>query len=289
MNEVPYSNYQSTIQKEKGMEANMAQRIKVAVTGASGRMGREVVKMVLSDPELELVAAVDTHSAGTDAGVLAGLPPCGIAIRTDLEQALIEGKADVMIDFTTPKAAYDNVLTAIRLGVRPVVGTTGFDKSRIEELDKLCREQGIGGIVAPNFSVGAILLMKFAEEAAKYLPHVEIVEYHGDQKLDAPSGTAIQTAERISRTRQEFRQGNPQEEEIIEGSRGGYYNGFRIHSVRLPGIFAQEEVIFGGNGQTLKIRHDSYDRAGYMPGVNIAVKKVMTHEGLVYGFEHYMD
>jgi len=182
-----------------------------------------------------------------------------------------------------------NAETAIAHGVRPVVGTTGFTPEQIAELDKQCRARGIGGVIAPNFSIGAILMMKFAEMAAKYFPHVEIIEYHGDQKLDAPSGTAMMTAEWIARARTEFRQGNPQEEERLEGSRGGYYQGFRIHSVRLPGIFAQQEVIFGGNGQTLKIRHDSYERAGYMPGVKVAVKKVMELTGLVYGFEQLMD
>jgi 4-hydroxy-tetrahydrodipicolinate reductase len=132
-------------------------------------------------------------------------------------------------------------------------------------------------------------MMKFAAQAAKYLPHVEIIEYHGDQKLDAPSGTSVKTAEMIAENRKELKQGNPNEEETIEGARGAYYNGFRIHSVRLPGVFAQQEVIFGGFGQTLKIRHDSYDRAGYMPGVNVAVKKVLELNGITYGFEQFID
>lgn len=265
------------------------ERIKVAVSGAGGRMGREVVKMVLEDPDLMLVAAIDPGSAGQDAGRVAGLADCGVAISGDLELALVESRAEVMIDFTIPATVMDNARTAIRHGVRPVIGTTGFRPEQIDELDRLCREQNIGGIVAPNFSIGAILMMQFARQAAKYMPHVEIIEYHGDQKLDAPSGTAVKTAEMIAETREEFRQGNPAEHETIEGARGGYYNGFRIHSVRLPGVFAQQEVIFGGYGQTLKIRHDSYERAGYMPGVNLAVKKVGGLDGLVYGFEHLLD
>lgn len=263
--------------------------IKVAVAGASGRMGREVVKMVLGDPELRLAAAVDNSSDPVDAGTMVGMETCGVRMSNDLELALVESRADVLVDFTTPKSVLGNTKLAIQHGVRPVIGTTGFTPADIAELDKLCREAGIGGLIAPNFSIGAILMMKFAAQAAKYMPHVEIIEFHGDQKLDAPSGTSIKTAELISETRRELRQGNPEEEETIEGSRGGYYNGFRIHSVRLPGIFAQQEVIFGGHGQTLKIRHDSYDRAGYMPGVNLAVKKVMTYEGLIYGFEHFID
>jgi 4-hydroxy-tetrahydrodipicolinate reductase len=178
---------------------------------------------------------------------------------------------------------------AIRYGVRPVMGTTGYTPEQIDSLDKQCRERGIGGLIAPNFSIGAILMMKFAAQAAKYFPHLEIIEYHGDQKLDAPSGTAIKTAELIAQNRQEIRQGNPNEHETIDGARGGYYNGFRIHSVRLPGVFAQQEVIFGAFGQSLKIRHDSYERAGYMPGVKVAVQKVMEYSGMVYGFEHFID
>jgi 4-hydroxy-tetrahydrodipicolinate reductase len=267
----------------------MTSIIKVAVSGAGGRMGREVVKMVLGDESLQLVAAIDPGQVGADAGRLAGLDACGVIVTDDLEKALLESGAQVMVDFTVPKVAAQNTKIAIQSGVRPVVGTTGFTREEIDMLDKLAVERGIGGIIAPNFSIGAILMMKFAAQAAKYFPHVEIIEYHGDQKLDAPSGTAVKTAEWISEVREEFRQGHPNEEEKIEGSRGGYYKGFRIHSVRLPGIFAQQEVIFGGFGQTLKIRHDSYDRAGYMPGVNVAVKKVMELAGIVYGFEQFID
>lgn len=266
----------------------MTQPIKVAVAGASGRMGREVVKMVLQDEALQLVAAV-SRTAGGDAGTMVGLSPCGLPVTDDLELALMESGADVLVDFTTPHSAMQNTELAIRSKVRPVIGTTGFSPEDLEQLDKLCQEYGVGCLIAPNFSIGAILMMKFAAQAAKYMPHVEIIEYHGDQKLDAPSGTSVKTAELIAEQRQELRQGNPNEKETIEGARGGYYQGFRIHSVRLPGVFAQQEVIFGGHGQTLKIRHDSYDRAGYMPGVNTAIKKIMHTQGLVYGFEHFLD
>lgn len=266
----------------------MTQPIRVAVAGATGRMGREVVRMVLQDAQLQLVAAVARSQRG-DAGRLAGMDPCGVEVTGELEEALAESGADVLVDFTSPASAVPHTEAAIRHKVRPVIGTTGFTPEDIQRLDKLCREAGIGGLIAPNFSIGAILMMKFAQEAAKYLPHVEIIEYHGDQKLDAPSGTALKTAELIAANRKEFRQGNPDEKETLDGARGGMYQGFRIHSVRLPGVFAQQEVIFGGPGQTLKIRHDSYERSGYMPGVNKAIKKVMEIEGLVYGLEHFLD
>jgi 4-hydroxy-tetrahydrodipicolinate reductase len=267
----------------------MAQTITVAVAGASGRMGKEVVRMVLEDPELRLVAAVATSAGPVDAGTLVGKAETGVIVKAVLAEALAESRPDVLVDFTTPQSAMPNTETAISYGVRPIIGTTGFTPEQIAELDKQLKDKGIGGLIAPNFSIGAILMMKFSAMAAKYFPHVEIIEYHGDQKLDAPSGTSIKTAEWISEARQELRQGNPKEEEVIEGARGGYYNGFRIHSVRLPGVFAQQEVVFGAFGQTLKIRHDSYDRAGYMPGVNTAIKKIMSVKGMVYGFEHFLD
>src|SRR5690606_1305724 len=200
----------------------MNETIKVAVSGASGRMGREVVKMVLSDPELKLVAAID-RTEFADAGSMVGMESCGVPVVADLEQALVESGADVMVDFSTPQSAAANTEIAIRNRVRPVIGTTGFTPHDIESLDKLCREYGIGGLIAPNFSIGAILMMKFAAQAAKYMPHVEIIEYHGDQKLDAPSGTSVKTAELIAANRKELRQGNPHEEETIEGARGGLY------------------------------------------------------------------
>lgn len=265
------------------------ERIRVAVSGAGGRMGREVVKMVLQDESLELVAAIAPSAGVVDAGILVGMPTCGVTTTADVEETLQKVEADVMVDFSIPQVVMKNTLLAIEHGVRPVIGATGFQSEEIEQLMQLCEEKRLGGLIAPNFSIGAILMMRFAQQAAKYFPDLEIIEYHGDQKLDAPSGTAVKTAELISQVRAEHRQGNPNEEEQIEGSRGGYYNGFRIHSVRLPGVFAQQEVIFGAYGQSLKIRHDSYERAGYMPGVNMAVKRVMNLEQLIYGFEHLLE
>ena len=230
----------------------MDRKIQVAVIGASGRMGREVVKTVLTESDMELVAGVNRTSGPIDLGRMVGLKNAGLLMRKDLEQALVESKPDVLVDFTAPQTAVSHTNLAIRLGIRPVIGTTGFTPQDIAELDKQCQERELGGIIAPNFSIGAILMMKFAAQASKYFPHLEIIEYHGDQKLDAPSGTAVKTAELISEVREEIRQGNPKEEETIEGSRGGYYNGFRIHSVRLPGVFAQQEVIMANKAKRSK-------------------------------------
>lgn len=254
-------------------------RIRVIVAGAKGRMGQEVIKMVTNDEELEFVGGVDLLSSEEST------PP----IYQSLEKAIIEQKPDVLVDFTIPQSVRRNMEVAMQMGVSPVVGTTGLTQQDIEELDKLAKEYKIGGLIAPNFSIGAVLMMKFSAIAARYMPHVEIIEMHHDKKLDAPSGTAIKTAELMEKERKLFKQGHPDEEEIIPGARGGEYSGFRIHSVRLPGYVAHQEVIFSDVGQTLTVRHDSMNRESFMPGVNLAIKKVKSFEGIVYGLEHFIE
>lgn len=254
-------------------------RIKVLVSGANGRMGQEVVKMVRNDQDLEYVGGVD-YSFKTDQEKKQ---------YSSLEEAILIEKPEVLVDFTSPDSVRANIEVAIKLGVSPVVGTTGLSKKEINELDKLAKEYDIGGLIAPNFAIGAVLMMNFSRMAAKYMSNVEIIEMHHDQKLDAPSGTAIMTAELIALEREKFLQGHKDEKEIIPGARGGNYSGFRIHSVRLPGLVAHQEVIFGEQGQTLTIRHDSINRESFMPGVNLAVKKVKSLEGIIYGLEHLID
>lgn len=263
--------------------------IKVIVAGAKGKMGSEAVKMIQQDPLFELVCAVDSTLNGVDVGETLGLGEIGVYFHNDLAGALTQHSVDVLVDFTTPKSVRENMRTAINFGVRPVVGTTGLTPLEIEELDQLCQEQKIGGIIAPNFAIGAILMMKFAQQAAKYMPDVEIIEMHHDQKVDAPSGTAIKTGEMIAESRAEHRQGHSDEKEELEGARGAIYQGFRIHSVRLPGLVAHQQVIFGGEGQTLTIRHDSIHRSSFMPGVNLAIKKVMELDRLIYGLDQVID
>jgi 4-hydroxy-tetrahydrodipicolinate reductase len=264
-------------------------QIRVVVVGAKGRMGREVVKTVINDSQLELVGAVDRTLERVDVGTFLGLGETGVLFSTNLGETLLGSNADVMIDFTNPNSVRDNVYKALEYGVRPVVGTTGMSHDDLQAWDHKLREKEIGGLVAPNFAVGAILMMKFAAMAARYLPHVEIIELHHDQKLDAPSGTALKTAELIVKERERVNQGHPAEEEKLNGARGAEYEGMRIHSVRLPGYVAHQEVIFGGVGQTLTIRHDSINRESFMPGVAMAAKKVMQFTGLVYGLENLID
>lgn len=263
--------------------------IRVLVCGAYGKMGREVLKAVHQDEQLSVVGAVDIHSGFADVGSLIGTEKIGVIVGNDLDTVIKETKPQVMVDFTNPDAVLNNLKIAIRNGVCPVVGTTGLGAADIAEVESLCRTSGVNAIIAPNFSIGAVLMMRLSQEAAKILPHAEIIEMHHDQKLDAPSGTALRTAELIEKSRGYLKQGHPQEVEKLPGSRGGELSGIRIHSIRLPGYVAHQEVIFGGLGQTISIRHDSISRESFMPGVILACKKVLTVNGCVYGLEKILD
>ncbi|MDN4593264.1 4-hydroxy-tetrahydrodipicolinate reductase [Polycladomyces subterraneus] len=263
--------------------------IRVAVAGASGRMGQEVVKLLHREEGMTLVSGISRSAVGQDVGEVAGIGKLGVTFIGSVEEAIAKDRPDVLVDFTTPDVVRRHAEIALEAGVRPVIGTSGLSREDLGQLDARCREKGIGAIVAPNFAIGAVLMMVFAAKASKYLPHVEIIELHHDKKLDAPSGTAVKTAELIADVRNEFRQGHPEEKETLEGARGAYYDGFRIHSVRLPGIVAHQEVLFGGPGQLLTIRHDSLNRESFMPGVKLAIEKVMEFDRLVYGLENILD
>ncbi|HET6384991.1 MAG TPA: 4-hydroxy-tetrahydrodipicolinate reductase [Armatimonadota bacterium] len=262
-------------------------RIRVLVSGACGRMGSEVVRAVMAEADLELVGAVDPRSAGEDAGRSAGLPDCGIAVSRDLESALAKSRPDVAIDFTEPGAALTNALAVVKHGARPVIGTTGIPKEGIEYLRQTITEKGSAGLLAPNFAIGAVLLMKFAAEAVRYLPDCEIIELHHDGKKDAPSGTSIYTAELIAKSRagEDISRPKVDEQIIIPGVRGGRSHEIPIHSVRLAGFVASQEVIFGGPGQTLSLRHDTIDRKCFMPGVILAARRIPALTGFFYGLE----
>ncbi|MBM7636978.1 4-hydroxy-tetrahydrodipicolinate reductase [Streptococcus saliviloxodontae] len=253
--------------------------IKVIVAGFKGKMGSTAVNMVKGDQELELVALLDPFADEKEVD--------GVPVFT-AKEALIGFEADVWVDFTMPKVAYENTRFALENGFAPVVGTTGFTEDQIAELIALSKEKGLGGLIAPNFAIGAILLMEFAAKASKYFPDLEIIELHHDKKKDAPSGTAVKTAELIREARSYKKQGAEDEEESIAGARGAEFDGFRIHSVRLPGLVAHQEVIFGAQGEGLTLRHDSYDRISFMSGVNLGIKEVVKRDQLVYGLEQLL-
>ncbi|EEG77422.1 4-hydroxy-tetrahydrodipicolinate reductase [Dethiobacter alkaliphilus] len=265
-------------------------KIKVAVSGALGNMGKEVIRAVTADADLELVAAIDTNGDNTsDIGPIAHIGETNIPVNNDMAKTLREIKPDVVVDFTSPYTVMQNVETIMAAGVRPVVGTTGITEADLEKIKGWSEKYGVSGIIAPNFAIGAVLMMLFAAQAAKYLPDAEIIELHHDKKVDAPSGTAIKTAEMILKSRGRSGREAREELEKVKGARGGEMDGVNLHSVRLPGLVAHQEVLFGGIGQTLSIRHDSIDRTSFMPGVVLAVKEVMKKEEVIYGLENILN
>lgn len=265
-------------------------KIRVFVSGAGGKMGQEIVRTILNQEDMQLVGASDTRQQGMDVGYAIGTSRIGLDMSGLMDAEMLRtSQADILVDFTNPQSVLKNAKLAISLGIVPVIGTTGLDDADIAEIRELVDREKSGAFIAPNFAIGAILMMRFAQEAAKYLPHVEIIELHHDQKLDAPSGTALKTVEWISEVRQPMVQGHPNEYEKIPGSRGGDVEGIHIHSVRLPGLVAHQEVIFGGLGQALTIRHDAFSRETYMPGIMIAIRKALELSTLVIGLENFLD
>ena len=267
----------------------MMNKIKIVIAGPRGRMGSEAVKLVEKTDNYELVGVVDHRYGGKLLNELEGISSLPVPIFNDMGECLSTVHADVLIDLTTPEVGMQHTKTALEFGVRPVVGTTGFTKENLQELEELCHQKEKGCIIAPNFALGAVLMMKFSQLAGRYFQDVEIIELHHDKKLDAPSGTAVKTAQMIAQVREEKVQGHPNEKETIQGARGANYSGMHIHSVRLPGLIAHQQVLFGADGQTLTIRHDSYNRASFMSGVKLAVDEVMNIDTLVYGLENIIE
>jgi 4-hydroxy-tetrahydrodipicolinate reductase len=265
-------------------------KIRVFVSGAMGKMGQEVIKTILSQDDIALVGAADTRGVGRDVGYLMGITRVGVDVSGPLDvEALKSSQADILVDFTNPQSVLKNAQTAISAGVVPVIGTSGLDENDIAKIKAAVSKKGVGAFIASNFAIGAVLMMRFAREAAKYLPHIEIIELHHDQKLDAPSGTALKTAEWIAQVREPMPQGHPDEFEKLPGARGADFGGLRIHSVRLPGLVAHQEIIFGGLGQALTIRHDAITRETYMPGVVLAIRRSYKLTDLVIGLENFLD
>ncbi len=242
--------------------------VRVLVNGAKGKMGTMSVAAIGKDPALTLVGQADKGD--------------------DLVKLVKETKAEVVVDFTTADVGYESFVKIIDAGAHPVVGTSGFNQEQIEKLADLCRSKKIGALIAPNFSIGGVLMMKFAQEAAKYLPNVEIVEAHHEQKIDAPSGTAVRTAEMINQVRNKQAAATAASKETIPGVRGGALDGVTIHSIRLPGFLAHQRVIFGSVGQTLTIEHASINRESFMSAVCLASQKIVGKTNLIYGLENLL-
>jgi 4-hydroxy-tetrahydrodipicolinate reductase len=262
--------------------------IRVGVIGAAGRMGLMVCRGIADAPDLRLVAAIDRSKIGYEIGKMIGHPEIDAPVTDELDR-LLEAEAEVAIDFTHHEVVMDTIRWCISHAVHVVVGTSGLSQEDLREIEKLLSDEAHESnvVVAPNFALGAVLMQRFAAQAARYFPAVEIVELHHDQKADAPSGTAIATVNRIREERDQGWRGPL--DESLEGVRGGDVEGIRVHSVRLPGLVAHQEVIFGGVGQTLTIRHDSTDRSSFIPGVLMAARAVMTRPGLTVGLEPLLD
>ncbi len=245
--------------------------IKVAVLGAKGRMGQTTVDAIKSAPDLELVAAIDLG---------------------DSLDLLVSSGAQVVVDFTHPDSVMGNLEFAINHGVSVVVGTTGFNNEKLATvIGWLDSNPGVGALIAPNFGLGAVLMMQFAAQASKYFESVEIIELHHPGKADAPSGTAARTAELITEARKSVNK-EPMPDatsSALDGARGAKVGDVPIHSVRLRGLVAHQEVVLGDLGETLTIRHDSIDRTGFMPGVLLGIRKVVATPGLTFGLEHFLD
>lgn len=257
--------------------------IRVGVFGAAGRMGSTVCAAVAADPELELVAAVDPYHAGIDLQQL-GIEGTGLQVAGTAD-ALVPAKAQVAVDFTVVDAARSNLEWCADHGVHAVVGTTGFTDDDIARLHQRFGGVHANAVIAPNFAIGAVLMMRFSEIAAPYFETAEVIELHHDQKIDAPSGTAMLTAQRMADASSDWAP-DPTEQTVVDGARGGAGpGGIPIHSVRLRGLIAHQEVLLGTTGQSLTIRHDSYDRTSFMPGVLLAVRAVGDHPGLTIGLD----
>jgi 4-hydroxy-tetrahydrodipicolinate reductase len=266
--------------------------IPVVVNGAVGKMGQEVVNAVSQAEDMILVGAVDRNPQylGQDIGEIVGCGALEVPVLNDLQSVLVlatqEKVQGVMVDFTHPDSVYENTRSAIAYGVRPVVGTTGLTEKQLQDLAEFAEKASTGALVIPNFSIGMVLLQQAALAASQYFDHVEIIELHHNRKADAPSGTAIKTAQMLAEMGKTYNPQQVAETETITGARGGMGgSNIPIHSIRLPGLIAHQEVIFGAPGQIYTLRHDTSDRYCYMPGVLLAIRKVTQLTSLVYGLE----
>jgi 4-hydroxy-tetrahydrodipicolinate reductase len=263
------------------------EKIKVIVCGVSGKMGHQSAVTAQEQNDMVLVGAVDVANVGEIAGKCLADDSLNVKISSNLDEVIKEAKPDVMIDFTKGHIGPGNIIKCVENGIACVVGTTGISDEDMARIRKASEENNVPVFIAPNFSIGAVLMMNFAKEAAKYFEWAEISELHHEKKADAPSGTALMTAQMMSEVRPSFK-APESETEKVAGVRGGVYQDIHIHSIRLPGLLAHQEVLFGSLGETLKIRHDSLSRECFMAGVMLSVRKVRNLSGVVIGLDKIM-
>uniref|UniRef100_A0A7C5PA40 4-hydroxy-tetrahydrodipicolinate reductase n=1 Tax=Thermodesulfobium narugense TaxID=184064 RepID=A0A7C5PA40_9BACT len=261
--------------------------IRVVVAGIGGKMGRMVSETILKQPDMKLVGGVDPAVSGKSLADLFRIDD-STTVSATIEDLLVNSQFDVLVDFTRGNIAPHTIEKTLEYRRNVVVGTTGIDGKELDRLGKMANDLKVGFFLAPNFSLGAVLMMEFAKKAAKYYNHAEIIELHHNQKADAPSGTALRTAYLMSEDSKVFNKDTVKGEEKIKCALGGEVNGIRIHSVRLPGFVAHQEVLLGGLGEILTIRHDSLSRESFMPGVLLAIRKVQGLSGFVVGLENLL-
>ncbi len=271
----------------------MSDRIKVAVAGVNGKMGRASVQMILEDQELELVGAFGRAGAGyAGKSMIAGFSGGGstaVMVSNGIEDCFATNKPDVLLDFTIAEPAVEHAKYSIERGVRPILGVSGVDPSDVETLSNLAKAKGVGAMVVPNFSIGAVLMMEFARQAGKHFNNVEIVEMHGTKKLDAPSGTAMYTTRKLAENSKAYNPKEVKDRELLNGARGGVTEqGVRVHSIRLPGLISHQDVIFGSEGELLCIRHESFNTNCFIKGIILSIKSVTKMSSLVVGLEHLL-
>lgn len=258
--------------------------IKVLVNGALGKMGTTLLGAIEKAEDMQLVSAVDIAMQDEEEN-----ESFGVFTSSSLNNAIENSNPDVVIDFTQPDSVFENAKLCMLNGTNIVIGTTGLIENQIMTLREISKEKNVGCFIAPNFSTGAVLMMKFSQMASRYFDNAEIIEFHHNQKKDAPSGTAIKTSQMMAQVKEDFTLNNCKEAETLLGARGAIAkNKLHIHSVRMPGFMASQEVIFGGKGQTLRIIHDSHDRECYMPGILLAIRHVAQNKDFIYGLENIL-
>ena len=268
--------------------------IKVAIAGINGKMGRCSTTAVVLDPELELTGAfgvADAPYIGQDLSrfLATGDGDLGVCVSRDFEECIKSNKPDVLLEFTRAESAIKHAKLALENGIYPLIGTSGLQKGDFEVLEELCRKANLGAMHIPNFSIGAVLMMEFAQTAGKYFDNVEVVEMHGVKKLDAPSGTAMYTADKLSSNNKTFNKREVDEREILKGARGAEVSsGVRIHSIRLPGLISHQDVVLGAPGELLEIKHASFNTECFLAGIRLAAKKIVGRKGFSQGLENLL-